>query len=297
MKEIVVVGSINADLVFISKTRPKAGETKSGDTFMTIPGGKGANQAVAAAKLGAEVTMLGCVGNDIYGGIMIENLQRHKIQTEHIKYCPVSTGVAGIMVDSEDNSIVVIPGANSWVDRPYINAHIKTILEAKIVILQLEIPLETVEYVIDICFEHHIMTILNPAPATKLSRKIIEKVTYITPNEHECREIFETKELEELLREYPNKLIVTQGEKGVSFHDGKAMQAVPCCRVEPLDTTGAGDTFNGAFAFGLLQEWNMIETITYANKVAALSVTKFGAQGGMPTREEVDIWEQEKFRI
>lgn len=290
MKEIVVVGSINADLVFVSKTRPKAGETKTGDTFLTIPGGKGANQAVAAAKLGADVTMLGCVGNDIYGGTMIENLQSHHIQTVNIKQCPVSTGVAGIMVDSEDNSIVVIPGANSLVDRSYIDTFISTILEAKIVILQLEIPLETVEYVIERCHEHRITTILNPAPAKKISRKIIDKVTYITPNEHECLEMFETDELEKLLSEYPNKLIVTRGEKGVSFHDGYGMQTVPCRKVEPLDTTGAGDTFNGALAFGLIQEWSLLEAITYANKVAALSVTKFGAQGGMPTREDVDNW-------
>jgi ribokinase len=290
MNEIVVIGSINADLVFVSKKRPKAGETLIGEEFLTIPGGKGANQAVAAAKLGAKVAMIGCVGNDIYGKKMIENFNINGVDASRIKELSISTGVAGIMVDNEDNSIVVIPGANQRVDCNLIDEHIDTILGSKIVVLQLEIPMETVEYVINICSKHNIQTILNPAPASKLSENIIEKVTYITPNEHEAVEIFGESNIERLLERYPNKLIVTQGEKGVIFNDGYQTRTVPSNKVKVVDTTGAGDTFNGAFAICKIENKSLIEAVKYANKAAAISITKYGAQGGMPSKAEVERW-------
>lgn len=290
MNEIVVIGSINADLVFVSKKKPKAGETLIGEEFFTIPGGKGANQAIAAAKLGAEVVMIGCIGNDIYGKKMMENFHANGVDATRVKELNTSTGVAGIMVANGDNSIIVVPGANQKVDRHIVDEHMATILKAKIVILQLEIPMETVAYVINICSEHHIQTILNPAPARKLSKNIIEKVTYMTPNEHEAVEIFEETNLKKVLQKYPNKLIVTQGDKGVIFNDGHQSRTVPSLKVNVVDTTGAGDTFNGAFATCLIDNKGLMEAIEYANKAAAISITKYGAQGGMPSKEDVERW-------
>ncbi len=288
MSEIVVVGSINVDLVFACKQRPKAGETVLGEKFLTIPGGKGANQAVAAAKLGGNVSIIGCVGDDIYGKKMIENFAVNGVDTSMIEVLDISTGVAGIMVDQEDNSIVVVPGANKLLNIKKIDGHIDAIKNAKIVILQLEIPMEVIEYVVDICSTNHITTILNPAPAKKLAEELIKKVSYITPNEHEAIEIFGDDDLDDLLQLYPNKLIITQGEQGVVFHDGEKKQHIPSLKVEVVDTTGAGDTFNGALGRYLLAGEPLFKAIEYANKAAAISITKYGAQGGMPTREEVE---------
>ncbi len=292
MSEIVVVGSINTDLVFVSQKRPKAGETILGDEFLTIPGGKGANQAVASAKLGKDVSIIGCVGNDIYGEKMLENFIANGVDTSMIEVLDISTGVAGIMVDNEDNSIVVIPGANKLLSKAMIDKHMDVLKGAKVVILQLEIPMDVIEYVIDICHQNHIISILNPAPARKVPEHLIEKVSYLTPNEHEAVEIFGKQAIDDLLKQYPNKLIITQGDQGVVFFDGQYKRHIASLSVDVVDTTGAGDTFNGALATCLVSGQPLLEAIEYANKVAAISITKYGAQGGMPTREDVERWGQ-----
>ncbi|WZL80204.1 ribokinase [Vallitaleaceae bacterium 9-2] len=292
MSEIVVVGSINTDLVFVSQKRPKAGETILGDEFLTIPGGKGANQAVASAKLGKDVSIIGCVGNDIYGEKMLKNFIANGVDTSMIEVLDISTGVAGIMVDNEDNSIVVIPGANKLLSKAMIDKHMDVLKGAKVVILQLEIPMDVIEYVIDICHQNHIISILNPAPARKVPEQLIEKVSYLTPNEHEAVEIFGKQAIDDLLKQYPNKLIITQGDQGVVFFDGQYKRHIASLSVDVVDTTGAGDTFNGALATCLVSGQPLLEAIEYANKVAAISITKYGAQGGMPTREDVERWGQ-----
>ncbi len=292
MSEIVVVGSINTDLVFVSQKRPKAGETILGDEFLTIPGGKGANQAVASAKLGKDVSIIGCVGNDIYGEKMLKNFIANGVDTSMIEVLDISTGVAGIMVDNEDNSIVVIPGANKLLSKAMIDKHMDVLKGAKVVILQLEIPMDVIEYVIDICHQNHIISILNPAPARKVPEQLIEKVSYLTPNEHEAVEIFGKQAIDDLLKQYPNKLIITQGDQGVVFFDGQCKRHIASLSVDVVDTTGAGDTFNGALATCLVSGQPLLEAIEYANKVAAISITKYGAQGGMPTREDVERWGQ-----
>ncbi len=292
MSEIVVVGSINTDLVFVSQKRPKAGETILGDEFLTIPGGKGANQAVASAKLGKDVSIIGCVGNDIYGEKMLKNFIANGVDTSMIEVLDISTGVAGIMVDNEDNSIVVIPGANKLLSKAMIDKHMDVLKGAKVVILQLEIPMDVIEYVIDICHQNHIISILNPAPARKVPEHLIEKVSYLTPNEHEAVEIFGKQAIDDLLKQYPNKLIITQGDQGVVFFDGQYKRHIASLSVDVVDTTGAGDTFNGALATCLVSGQPLLEAIEYANKVAAISITKYGAQGGMPTREDVERWGQ-----
>lgn len=291
MNKIVVVGSINADLVFITDKSPSRGSTVIGKSFSTIPGGKGANQAVAAARLGGHVAMIGLVGQDIYGQKMIENLKDNNINTSAVGMTDVATGTAGIIVDASDNRIVVIPGANSKLDIEYIKAHRDILASADMVIVQLEVPLETVAYVLEFCNRIGVDTILNPAPSQVLNPSLIEQATYITPNEHEAKEILGDMALSDMLKAYPNKLIVTLGDRGAVFYDGKEVQKVPVQPVEIVDTTGAGDTFNGALAFALVEKNADLEAaVRFAVKTATISVTKHGAQGGMPTKEALERW-------
>ncbi|MCI0767154.1 ribokinase [Bacillus sp. TL12] len=290
MPNIAVVGSISMDLVAVSKKRPKAGETVIGEAFHTVPGGKGANQAVAAVRLGANVAMIGAVGDDAYGKIVRNNLENEHIFIDYV--VPVTgetTGIAHIVLAEEDNSIVVVQGANRLVNEQIVDCAKDLLVKADMVVLQLEIPLETVEYVLNICEEHKIPVMLNPAPAQFLSADILEKATYITPNEHECRIVLDdfTSPIEELLAKYPNKLLMTEGSKGVRFHNGTEVVHVPSISVEVVDTTGAGDTFNGALAVALAEGELLEKAIRFANIAGGLSVTKLGAQGGMPTRERL----------
>ncbi|HDX9693214.1 ribokinase [Bacillus thuringiensis] len=290
MPNIAVVGSISMDLVAVSKKRPKAGETVIGEAFHTIPGGKGANQAVAAARLGANVAMVGAVGNDDYGTVVRKNLENERIFIDYV--VPVTdrtTGIAHIVLAEEDNSIVVVQGANALVNNSVVDRSKDLLVKADMVVLQLEIPLETVKYVLAICEEHNIPVMLNPAPAQVLSEEILEKATYITPNEHECRIVLNdfTSPIEDLLAKYPNKLLMTEGSNGVRFYNGKEIVDVPSIAVDVVDTTGAGDTFNGALAVALSEGETLQKAIRFANIAGGLSVTKLGAQGGMPTRDRV----------
>jgi len=290
MPNIAVVGSISMDLVAVSKKRPKAGETVIGEAFHTVPGGKGANQAVAAARLGANVAMVGAVGEDDYGKVVRKNLENERVFIDYV--VPVTdetTGIAHIVLAEEDNSIVVVQGANRLVNQQIVDRAKDLLVKADMVVLQLEIPLETVEYVLDICTEHKVPVMLNPAPAQVLPANILEKATYITPNEHECRIVLDdfTSPVEELLAKYPNKLLMTEGGKGVRFHNGTEIVHVPSISVEVVDTTGAGDTFNGALAVALSEGETLEKAIRFANIAGGLSVTKLGAQGGMPTRERL----------
>lgn len=291
MNKIVVVGSINADLVFTSDKRPKAGETVLGNDFRIIAGGKGANQAVAASKLGADVTMIGCVGDDVNGKFSLENFNSVNVNTSCINVInEVPTGVANIIVAEGDNSIIVVAGANYKIDKALIDKHKEEILSADIVLLQLEIPMDVVEYTLNLCYENNIKTILNPAPAVLLNSDMIEKATYITPNEHECKIILGADintNIEDIIKKYPNKLMITMGEKGVMYFDGQDIVTVPAYKVEVVDTTGAGDTFNGAFARAIVNGFNLKDATNFANKASSKSVTKLGAQAGMPTLDEL----------
>lgn len=289
MYDILVIGSINADLVFQTDRRPEAGETVLGNSFITVPGGKGANQAVAAARLGAKVGFLGCVGDDANGRLMLENLQKQGVDTQGISILEgVSTGVAGIVLSGGENSIIVIPGANHLVTKEIIDSHIDFLSGSKIIILQLEIPIDTVEYVLELCNKKSIPVILNPAPAGDIGMDSILKATYITPNETELIRLFGDRKSEDILKEYPNKLILTLGKNGAYYHDGEKLVHVKGHDVKVVDTTGAGDTFNGALAVGVIEGKDLKESVDFANKAAAISVTKLGAQGGMPGREELN---------
>lgn len=288
MGKTVVVGSINVDLVFTSEKRPKAGETVMGSTFSTIPGGKGANQAVAASKLGASSCMVGCIGNDQNGEFSINNLNLMNVDTSCIKKTDnAPTGVANIVVAEHDNSIIVIAGANYEITKEDIDKCKDVILSADIVLLQLEIPLDVVEYTADMCRKNNVRVLLNPAPAVELPKTLIENTTYITPNEHELNIILgKQNNVDETIKMYPNKIIVTMGSKGVKYFDGIEMKIVPSYNVEVVDTTGAGDTFCGGLAAALVRGDKLEDAIKFANKAAAISITKLGAQSGMPTLEE-----------
>lgn len=288
MGKVVVVGSINVDMVFTSDIRPKAGETVLGSTFSIIPGGKGANQAVAAAKLGAETYMVGCVGNDSNGEFSLKNLKNMNVNTEAVKIIKnAPTGVANIVVAENDNSIIVISGANFEINKEIVNKNKELILSADLVLLQLEIPMEVVEHLVEICFENKVEVLLNPAPAAKLKKSVIEMAAYITPNEHELKLIFGSQARDEVLKAYPNKLIVTMGSKGVKYFDGNEIKEVPSNKVKVIDTTGAGDTFCGGLAAALVRGDSIEDAVRFANKAASFTVTKLGAQSGMPALSDL----------
>ncbi|GAA0797397.1 ribokinase [Faecalicatena orotica] len=288
--KISVVGSINMDMTVKAERIPLKGETLKGEDLKYIPGGKGANQAVAMAKLGADVEMFGCVGNDSAGKELVQNLKDMGVKTNNIRAVDgVPTGIALITVGENDNTIIVVAGANDCVDKAYVDSIKEELLQSEVVVLQHEIPQETNEYVIRLCHENNVKVVLNPGPARPVKKEIVDLVTYLTPNEHEAKIIFgEEIPTEELLQKYPEKLLITQGAKGVSMclAEGKVL-LVPARRAEVVDTTGAGDTLNGAFTVQIAKGESVKDALRFGNIAASLSTEKFGAQGGMPTFEEV----------
>ncbi|MEH7495146.1 ribokinase [Neobacillus niacini] len=289
-KKITVIGSINMDLVTSTTKIPKVGETVLGHSFHTIPGGKGANQAVAAARLGADVTMIGAVGNDSFGDTLVNHLTNQGINSNSImKVKKTSTGIASIVLSDADNSIIVVPGANNHITPEVIDRHEDKIINSNILLLQLEIPLESVIRAVELAKKHGVLTILNPAPIQKLPKELLEMVDYLTPNEHEQAQLFASlDETDQELAKLKEKCIVTKGAKGVMLYKNGEKVDIPSIQVEVVDTTGAGDSFNGAMAFALCEGAEIEEASRFANVVGAISVTKLGAQTGMPTKEEVE---------
>lgn len=288
MKKITVLGSCAVDLVVGSPRRPSVGETIIGDYFEMFAGGKGSNQAVAAARLGADVTFLGCVGQDDFGDFILDNFKENKVNISHVKKLKgVSSGIAQIVLSEGDNSIIVIKGANAYVTREYVLEKAEVIEKSDMVMVQQEIAEESVLALAKICRESGVPFILNPAPARLLSKEISEAATLITPNEHEVKDIFLSGDTSEWLRNYPRKLLITEGIKGVRYHDGIQERIIPAYQVQAVDTTGAGDTFNGALAVALADGKDLETSIDFANKVASISVTELGAQAGMPYLENL----------
>lgn len=290
MKKIGVVGSINMDMTVKAERIPLKGETLKGWDLKYVPGGKGANQAVAMAKLGAEVEMFGCVGDDAAGASLLKNLQDVGVETKCVKVVDGEpTGLAMITVGDNDNTIIVVAGTNDRVDIGYVNEVKDSLLECEIVLLQHEIPQETVEYVIALCADNGVKVVLNPGPARPVKQELLEKVTYLTPNEHEAVILFgRDLSFEEMMKKYPEKLVITQGSRGVStcLKSGEVI-LVPARKANVVDTTGAGDTLNGAFTVAVTEGRDISDALAFANTAAGLSTEKFGAQGGMPTYEEV----------
>ncbi|KSU82016.1 ribokinase [Fictibacillus enclensis] len=282
--KITVVGSINMDLVTLSEKVPKMGETLLGQEFRTIPGGKGANQAVAAAKLGADVRMVGCVGDDVFGTELLEHLKKQGVDVSHVDQVSGSTGTATILVSEGDNSIIVVPAANHSVTPLLVEKKRDAIAGSDFLLVQLEIPLESVQKAVSIAKENGVKVILNPAPIEELSEELLQQTDYITPNEHELERLLQDRDQASI----QDKIIVTKGSDGLTFYQNNEEVNLPSYSVEVKDTTGAGDSFNGGLAVGLSQGMSLQEACRYGNAVAALSTTKLGAQTGMPTKEEVE---------
>jgi len=299
-KPIVVVGSINLDLVANADHIPAAGETVLGSNFQMHSGGKGANQAVAAARLGYPVQMIGKLGSDALGEQLRSQLEAAGVGLEGVTRAEAASGVAMIVVAPHgENCIVVTPGANAQVTPEYVDKHGELIRNAALVLMQLEIPLATVEHVADLCEQHNVPLILDPAPAQDLAGSLLHRVTWFTPNETEAAyfaknvndhgEADPAATARQLLVLGPRGVLLKLGTRGayLSTSDGmeKQMDAIP---VRAIDTTAAGDAFNGAFAVGLAHGKGAVESARFAVAAAALSVTCAGAQPSMPTLREVE---------
>ena len=297
MKNICVIGSLNMDLVVNVDTMPKPGQTIIGSNFKEVPGGKGANQAVAMARLNGNVSMIGKVGEDGFGQTLINSLKNDKVDTTYIQTAKGATGVALITVDKNaQNSIVVSPGANFEVKEDDIDNNIEAIKNSDIVVLQLETPLNTIKYALNKAKKLNKYTILNPAPAVKLDDEIIKNVDLLTPNETELEIIsgvsIETEEdiqkaAQIMIEKGVKELIVTLGSKGSLYINKEKSMFKKAYKVEAVDTTAAGDSYTGALAVALSQDKNIEDAMDFASKVGALSVLKEGAQSSLPTLEDV----------
>jgi ribokinase len=295
----MVVGSLNMDLVTYATRLPKSGETIIGKDFKQIPGGKGANQADAIAKLGAPVRMLGGVGDDSFGKTLLGSLHQDGVDISQIAiFEGVSTGIATINVaDNGNNSIVVTPGANyRFLPEAAQNIN-ETLIDSSIIVTQLEIPLESVSYALKLAKEHGKTVILNPAPACELDDALLSCVDILIPNETEL-ELLSGAALpteddivaasRRLINRGVKEVIVTLGGRGCIYVNGEHSRAFEAYRVDAVDTTAAGDSFVGAIAVALSEGKKIGEAISFAMAVAALTVTKKGAQSSLPCRREVE---------
>ncbi len=288
---VCIVGSINMDLTVTTDKIPQQGETVMGSEFFANPGGKGANQAVAAARMGANVHFIGAVGDDAFGEKLLTNFANEGIQTGGVETIPeTATGTATIILSDNDNRIIVAPGANHCVTPELAERHRSKIAGSDVVLLQLEVPMETIVFTVQAATESGVPVILNPAPYQPLPDSVLQGVHWMTPNELEAKGFAEDP-LYDMIRE---KLIITRGDKGASFTKNGQERHVPGYGISVMDTTGAGDTFNGALTAEIARGTAMDEAVRMANAAAALSVTKVGAQGGMPTKQEVEAFLQER---
>lgn len=287
MARIAVVGSLNLDVVMLVNAFPAPGETVMAQTHFTNPGGKGANQAVAAARLGNDVVMVGAVGHDATGRQLVEALKSEGIDTVHVHEADSPTGMASIAVDaSAQNTIVVGPGANGRLTSDHVDQARKAIAEADVVLVQLEVPIEVVMRVAEIASG---TVILNPAPAQSLPQSLLERVDVLVPNETELAALVGIDAIPQLLvsrLKGPGEIIVTLGEHGALI--GSTGIVVPALPVEPVDTTAAGDSFCGALADALATGESIENATRWAVAAAAVTVTRHGAQQSLPTRREVE---------
>ena len=292
MSRVLVFGSINMDLVVETGTFPRLGETLLGASFATRAGGKGANQAVAAARLGANVTMLGRVGSDVFGGELKGRLASDGVATRWVHETPgASTGIAAITVCNADNAIVIVPGANARLSAADLDVAESAFADADVVLAQLEVPLATVQHGAELAARYHKPFVLNPAPAMQLPENLLALCTLITPNEYELGTVFAQPDApwEELLTRMPGRVIVTKGAEGAYFTDATgALRHQPAYPAKPVDTTGAGDTFNGAL--GAFWDQGLAEAVRRGCAAGALSVTRRGAQDSMPALAELNAF-------
>lgn len=293
---VLVVGSINMDLVVTTPVVPQLGQTLAGDGFATHAGGKGANQAVAAARLGAQVSLIGRVGRDAFGSQLKAGLVAEGIDTRWVLETEgVPTGIAAITVSQSDNAIIVVGGANLALTPADLDNADAAFAQADVVLVQLEVPLDTVAHAARLAGRHGKPLLLNPAPAQPLPEALLAGCALLTPNEHELAVTLDAETTEpaqdwrELMARLPGRVAMTRGADG-AYHLGAdgAMHHQPGFAVEPVDTTGAGDTFNGALA--AFWPLGMAAAMRLACAAAALSVTRAGAQSGMPGRAQLEAF-------
>jgi len=298
-KPIVVVGSINLDLVACADRIPQVGETITGKSFQTFFGGKGANQAVAAAKLGYPVFMMGNVGDDSFGAQLIEGLRGAGVDTSYVNTIKGSSGIALITTGARgDNSIVVVPGANGELTPKLLEKAVPLLERAGFLLAQLEVPLETVEWLALFAEKRRIPFMLDPAPARELPQALLRRVTWLTPNETETAELLKedvgddrgaSAAAEQLLACGAQNVLLKLGSQGCLVAEKSGPQEhVPAFSVDAVDTTAAGDGFNAGFAVALMRGHSAVRSAVFASAVAAISVTRPGAQPSMPSIEEVE---------
>jgi ribokinase len=297
-KPVLVIGSLNIDLVAVSQRLPARGETILGEKFMTFPGGKGGNQATAAAKLGARVYMAGCVGKDSFGDELLLSLRGNAVNTQYVERHGEPTGIALITVDATGmNTIVVVPGANHRCDRAQVDAALSGVGEPGILILQHELPEQTVEYAVRAAHLQGWMIVLNPAPARPVSREVLAMVDLLIPNETEAMAMTGRSiecgqdaiaAAKDLLAAGVGWVVVTLGSKGAVCCSQQQSYCMEAIRVSAVDTTAAGDAYIGALACALSEGRSMLDGLHFAGAAAAFSVTRRGAQPSLGTRKEVE---------
>ena len=299
MSDISVLGIFVADISFSGPKIPVVGETILGNKYNVGPGGKGCNQAVAIARLGGKINFISKIGKDAYGQLALDTLKKNKINTESvIQDANLQTGVAGILVDknSGKNAINVIVGAPSTFTIEEIDNQINVIKNSKIFLTQLEIPKDVTLHCLKVAKENGCLTVLNPAPASEITDEFFNNIDFFTPNEIEAEfytgikitnEAEAKKAAEKLINLGIKKVVITLGEKGLFYSDKKEKIYLKANSIKAVDTTGAGDAFNGAFAFYLSQEKPIKECLEFANKVAGLSTTKLGAGDSMPFLKDI----------
>ena len=298
---IAVVGSSNMDLVVKSNRIPATGETILGGDFIMAPGGKGANQAVAAAKLGAQVFFIAKLGDDIFGSQSLNNFEKEGVNTKYVlqtKDAP--SGVALIMVDDEGNNVIVVaPGANNKLTPEDVKEAESDIASSGALVAQLEVPIETIEFAAGLANKSNVPFILDPAPAQQLSEQLLKMVDVLTPNETEAQILtgIEVKDrdsastaAQKLLECGVKNVILTMGASGYLTVSNEGTEFVEARKVTAVDSTAAGDAFTGSLAVGLAKGQSLSEAALFANNVAAVSVTKMGAQPSMPTVQEVEAF-------
>ena len=299
MPRVLVIGSANVDFTVAVPRLPQEGETVLGGTLYMSHGGKGANQAVAARRLGAEVRFVGCLGRDAHGDQIVERLVEEGISADgFIRLAEAATGVALIVVDMEGrNQIAVAPGANLYLLPELARGHAQLVGSAQALLCQLEIPIPTVQWALATAREHGVLTILNPAPAQALPDTLLSLVDCLTPNAREATILTgirvegpesAAEAARQLLDRGVRRAIVTMGAQGALFCDGTSALHFPAFPVTAVDSTGAGDAFNGGLAAGLAAGGTWEEALPLANAAAALACTKRGAQASLPTRAEVE---------
>ena len=299
MKNILVIGSLNMDLVINTDRMPQAGETIHGKGFAHFPGGQGANQASACARAGGNVKMLGKVGDDAYGDILLKNLSQDGVNINGIEREKISTGVAVITVFNGENSIILDKGANGLVDRDYIDRHIDAIDWADYIIMQYEIPMETVVYVAQIVKSKGKTLIIDPAPMMEAPSELYRMADIILPNETETAQLVgegndDEASVKKMYELGCKNVIMTLGKKGSIYYNGENMINQPAYKVKAIDTTGAGDCFTGSMVAALASDKTMEEALEFASKASAIAVGRRGAQPSFPWKSEVEKWKKGK---